>query len=61
MGDSDGVCVIPRDLIETVLEKAEEKLKYENNRNKTIAAYREARKNGTELPGSGCPVGFGHA
>ena len=48
--DSDGVCVIPRALIETVLDRAEGKLAYENNRTKAIAAYREARKNGTDLP-----------
>lgn len=50
VGDSDGVCVIPKEHIETVLAEAEKKLEYETNREKTIAAYREARKNGTELP-----------
>ena len=50
MGDSDGVCVIPREHIDIVLEKAEEKLRYENEREKTIAAYREARCNGGPLP-----------
>ena len=50
VGDSDGVCVIPKEHIETVLFEAEKKLEYENNREKTIAAYREARRNGTELP-----------
>lgn len=49
-GDSDGVCVIPKKYIEIVLSAAEEKALYEDNRNKTIAAYREAKKNGTELP-----------
>lgn len=50
LGDSDGVCAIPREYIEIVLEKAEEKLAYEDKRNETIAKYREAKKNGTELP-----------
>ncbi len=50
VGDSDGVCVIPREFISVVLEKAEEKLEYEHKRTKTIADYREARKNGTPLP-----------
>ena len=50
MGDSDGVCVIPREYIEIVLDKAEEKLAYEDKRNETINRYREARKAGTELP-----------
>ncbi len=50
VGDSDGVCVIPKQYIEVVLTAAEEKHVYEENRRKTIAAYREAKKNGTELP-----------
>ena len=50
VGDSDGVCVIPKEYSEAVLTEAETKLEYETNRRKTIAAYREARKNGTELP-----------
>lgn len=50
VGDSDGVCVIPKQYIETVLTEAENKLVYEQNRRKTIAAYKEAKKNGTELP-----------
>lgn len=50
VGDSDGVCVIPRDMIEMVLEKAEEKLQYEINRRKTIATFREARMQGGALP-----------
>lgn len=49
-GDSDGVCVIPREYIDVVLAEAEKKLAYENRRNETIAAYCEAKKNGTELP-----------
>lgn len=50
VGDSDGVCAIPREYIGIVLEKAEEKLAYENKRNETIAQYRKAKANGTELP-----------
>lgn len=50
VGDSDGVCVIPVEHIEAVLDEAEKKLAYEEKRNKTISAYREAKKNGTELP-----------
>lgn len=50
VGDSDGVCVIPRKHIETVLAEAEKKLAYEENREKTIAAYREAKAEGRELP-----------
>lgn len=49
-GDSDGVCVIPREHIELVLCMAEEKLAYEAKRRRTIEAYGEAKKNGTELP-----------
>ena len=50
VGDSDGVCVIPRKYIDVVLTAAEEKHEYEINRRKTIAAYRDAKKNGTTLP-----------
>ena len=50
VGDSDGVCVIPKQYIETVLAEAEKKLAYEENREKTIAAYRKAKAEGTELP-----------
>lgn len=50
VGDSDGVCVIPKQYIEVVLAEAEKKLAYENKRNETIAAYRKARAEGTELP-----------
>lgn len=50
VGDSDGVCVIPVEHIETVLVEAEKKQAYETKREETIAAYREAKKNGTELP-----------
>lgn len=50
VGDSDGVCVIPREYIERVLQEAEKKKTYEENRQRTIAAYREAKKNGDPLP-----------
>ena len=50
VGASDGVCVIPREHIETVLSEAEKKLAYEENREKTIAAYRKAKAEGRELP-----------
>lgn len=50
MGDSDGVCVIPVEYIETVLAEAEKKKAYEDKRNETIAAYRQAKKDGAPLP-----------
>lgn len=50
VGDSDGVCVIPKEHIETVLAEAEKKQAYEENREKTIAAYRKAKADGSELP-----------
>lgn len=50
VGDSDGVCVIPKEYIETVLEEAEKKQIYEENRVKTILAYRKAKEAGTGLP-----------
>jgi regulator of RNase E activity RraA len=50
VGDSDGVCVIPRKHIEQVLDMAEEKLAYEMERSRTIEAYREAKRIGAELP-----------
>ena len=50
VGDSDGVCVIPREYIETVLAEAEKKLVYETEREKTIQAYEKAKAGGTDLP-----------
>ena len=50
MGDSDGVVVVPRAYIEIVLNKAEEKLAYEDKRNETIAAYTNAKLHGEPLP-----------
>jgi regulator of RNase E activity RraA len=50
VGDSDGVCVIPKEYIETVLAEAEKKQAYEANRELTIAAYAKAKAEGGELP-----------
>lgn len=50
VGDSNGVCIIPKEYIEVVLKEAEKKQIYEENRDKTIEAYREAKKNGEALP-----------
>ena len=50
VGDSDGVCVIPKAHIDVVLAEAETKLAYEEKRTATIAAYRKAKAEGTELP-----------
>lgn len=50
MGDSDGVCVIPRAHIETVLAEAEKKQVYETERERTIAAYMKAKAEGKALP-----------
>ena len=50
VGDSDGVCVIPREYIDIVLTEAEKKLDYEEKRVETIAAYRKAKAEGAELP-----------
>lgn len=50
VGDADGVTVVPRDRIEEVLAKAEEKLAYETKRNETIAQYVKAKAEGTPLP-----------
>lgn len=50
MGDSDGVCVIPREHIDLVLEKAEEKLAYENKRNASISNYKKLVAAGEKAP-----------
>ena len=50
VGDSDGVCVIPVEYIETVLAEAEKKKAYKEKREEIIAAYRKARAEGGELP-----------
>ncbi len=50
VGDADGVCVIPKEYIEAVLEKAEEKLAYEEKRVALIESYAMALEKGEELP-----------
>ncbi len=50
VGDADGVTVVPRNVVEKVIELAEEKLSYELQRATLINDYKQARKNGTELP-----------
>ncbi len=50
VGDSDGVCVVPRDQIDQVLTYAEKKRDYEAGREVTIAAYRKAKAEGSPLP-----------
>nr|WP_226530746.1 RraA family protein [Metabacillus niabensis] len=46
VGDEDGVTVVPKDKIEEVLEKAEEKLIYEEKRLQTITSFIESSKQG---------------
>ena len=50
VGDSDGVCVIPKEYIDVVLEEAEKKQVYEDDRERTIAEYRRCKARGDELP-----------
>lgn len=50
VGDCDGVCVVPRQRLADVLEKAEAKKTYEVAREETIRRYAEAKRNGGELP-----------
>jgi regulator of RNase E activity RraA len=50
VGDADGVCVIPKEYIEVVLEKAEEKQAYEEKREALIESYVLALEKGEELP-----------
>ncbi|WP_029201502.1 RraA family protein [Oribacterium sp. NK2B42] len=50
VGDADGVCVIPKEYIEVVLEKTEEKQAYEVKRVALIVSYASALENGGELP-----------
>lgn len=49
-GDADGVVVVPRNQLETVLLNAEKKLAYELERRDLIQAYQHARENGLPLP-----------
>lgn len=50
VGGSDGVTVVPRHLIEQVLEKAEEKAAYEDARDATIEEYVRCKAAGIEAP-----------
>ena len=50
VGGADGVTVVPREHIEEVLAKAEEKSAYEEARDAAIAAYNKAKEEGSELP-----------
>ena len=50
VGGADGVTVVPREIIEDVLVKAEEKAAYEENREASIAAYNKAKAEESELP-----------
>lgn len=49
-GDCDGVTVVPRDRIEEVLERAEQKDFYEENRRRQIEEYRRCLEQGEALP-----------
>lgn len=50
VGDADGVCVVPREHIAAVLDKAEEKELYEDKRRELIREYTDCKKNGFPLP-----------
>ncbi len=50
MADCDGIVCVPRDLIEDVLAKAEEKVAYEGGRVSAIENYRRCRAEGKPLP-----------
>lgn len=50
MADCDGIVCIPRDMIEAVLTKAEEKVAYEAGRVNAIANYAQCKAAGKELP-----------
>lgn len=50
VGDYDGVCVVPREHVELVLDKAEEKARYELKRRETIRTFTKARAAGTQPP-----------
>lgn len=49
-GDYDGVTVVPRDMIETVLENAEKKDSYEVERRKLIEEYARCKLMGIDTP-----------
>lgn len=50
VGDCDGVTVVPRHLIEKVLEAAEKKIAYEEKRRVAIREYEKCRKRNATLP-----------
>lgn len=50
MGDCDGVCVIPREHVEAVLEAAEKRKAYEEARQAVIDEYVRAKEAGEALP-----------
>ena len=50
MGDCDGVCVIPREHAQAVLEAAEKRKAYEEARQAVIDEYVRAKDAGDELP-----------
>jgi len=50
MGDCDGVCVIPREHVEAVLDAAEKRKAYEEARQAVIDAYVKPKENGEKLP-----------
>ena len=50
LGDADGVVVIPREHILAVLNSAESKIAFEENRRKMISDYCSAKASGRELP-----------
>lgn len=50
VGDYDGVCVVPRERITEVLQKAEDKKNYEIKREETIRQYSQAKTKGEPLP-----------
>lgn len=50
LGDYDGITVVPRNLIDIVLEGAEKKNKYEIERRKLIEEYNRCKAEGKEVP-----------
>ena len=50
MGDCDGVCVVPREHVEAVLEAAEKRKAYEEARQAAIDEYMRAKEAGENLP-----------
>lgn len=50
VADCDGVVCVPRDLIVDVLDKAEEKIAYEEKRVQAIANYAKCKEEGLPLP-----------